>query len=717
MPAAMILPSVLGASQAFVKAWLLPELSPRLKFAIKVSLSLTLAYLIPLSMGWSQPNTAAITVMLIAAAGTIGESLANGAVRIVGTVIGACIGLALIALFPQERLLYLAALSCVLACIIYLYYVYRGDSTVFMLTAMVTMMVFLHGPQNAFLYGVERTYMTLFGIAVYTVIAVFVWPVKTKSGLAADTAGLGRAQAELFEALTGGSGEAKPLLAPMEEAQEKLDRSTRGGTIGEENRLRAIGVYYRKIGAVLHALSEQPFMRGKPDLAEHIEGYDTLCREIGVMFERSVDACRGVLSPELPPGGYVPRIRDGRSLSHLQRSEAVAFAQLLAKLHQNLRDLLLALHFGGRNGSMKSPEKAGGEVPWFIRPDPEAFKATLKLTLVFWAATAFWIVFNPPGGFLIVTLATVLGLLVTNTPLNPKVLMLLLTMGFSFAALTYVFVLPHLVDGWELAIFIFVYALIGFYLINPKMTLFFMIGLFLLNIQNQMQYNFAFLLNELLVFYLFLTILLFFNDFPFSEKPEHLFVKGRERFFNHAAALAEMMQADGPKGAWQRCAAAYRRYRMARCAGQLAQWGGLIDTRYFRANDKVCIETFAAACASLAYRLQTLWDEENPANPLLQSFSPAQRSAALAKVLGRMGGPETDAAFLADQGERAALVQKAEAGLQRLQEDVDAAAYRIEEIIEFYYAIALRRNVWEALAACGDAMRAIDWKNLREKRF
>ena len=67
----------------------------RLRFAIKTALSLTLAYLIPIAMGWPQPQTAAITVMLIAATGNLSESLQKGVMRVLGTVAGAIIGLSL----------------------------------------------------------------------------------------------------------------------------------------------------------------------------------------------------------------------------------------------------------------------------------------------------------------------------------------------------------------------------------------------------------------------------------------------------------------------------------------------------------------------------------------------------------------------------------------------------------------------------------------------
>ena len=105
----------------------------RLRYAVKTALALTLAYLVPMAMGWPQPQTAATTVMLIAATGAVSDSLQKGVLRVLGTVAGAIIGLSLVALFPQERLLYLSAVSITVAVIFYLYHAYQGDSTLFML--------------------------------------------------------------------------------------------------------------------------------------------------------------------------------------------------------------------------------------------------------------------------------------------------------------------------------------------------------------------------------------------------------------------------------------------------------------------------------------------------------------------------------------------------------------------------------------------------------
>ncbi len=71
-------------------------MNDKIKFAIKVSLSLTLAYLIPFAMGWPQASTAATTVMLIASTGSRRESLAKGTLRVFGTLVGAVVGLLLV---------------------------------------------------------------------------------------------------------------------------------------------------------------------------------------------------------------------------------------------------------------------------------------------------------------------------------------------------------------------------------------------------------------------------------------------------------------------------------------------------------------------------------------------------------------------------------------------------------------------------------------------
>lgn len=442
----------------FLDEWFLFTLSDKLKFAIKVSLSLVLAYMIPLAMGWPQASTSAITIMLIASAGGVSESLTKGIIRIVGTLVGAVIGLTLIAIFPQERMVYLSVLSLVIALLIYLYFSYQGDSTVFMLSAMVTMMIFSNGPENAFIYGVDRTYMTLLGIVIYTVVGIFIWPLKQKENGPVDAAA---------------------------DTQKK---------------------------------------------------------------------------------------------------------------------------------------------PLFIWGDPEYLKGTVQLFLVFWATTAFWIYFNPPGGFLLVTLATLLGLFTTFSPLKPAVLMLLFSFGFIFATTMYIFVLPHLVYGWQLALFIFIYGFISFYFIKPKVTIFFLIGLFLLGIDNTMHYNFALFLNILLVFYMFLFVLILFRNIPFSARAEHLFLKIKTRFHTNLNAVVSLSGSD-KKDWWRQKRLAYHVQHLHVNLHKMKLWGSKIDTNYFDANTGDEIMAFVKACEALSAQvLLSLEKEELSYNKQMLAYENAMKS-------------------------------------------------------------------------------------------
>lgn len=95
----------------------------------------------------------------------------------------------------------------------------------------------------------------------------------------------------------------------------------------------------------------------------------------------------------------------------------------------------------------------------------------------------------------------------------------------------YIFVLPNLTLGLELGVFIFLYTFIAFYLFNGPVTIFFLMGLFILNIDNTMFYHFGIVMTVMVLFYQVVLMIIFSHYFPFSSKPEHLFLVMRERLY------------------------------------------------------------------------------------------------------------------------------------------------------------------------------------------
>lgn len=375
--------------------------SEKMKTAVKSALALTLAYLIPFSQGWEQASTAVIAIIVISTTDTGAASYLKGFFRIVGTLTGAAAGMALIAWLPQDRMLYLVILSLLVTFFMYLSFAYQGDTTIFFLTALTMMMVFDSGNvDDIFLYGVERTFMTMFGVVIFTLVGLLLWPQKREEG---------------------------------------------------------------------------KFLVKMPSMTFH----------------------------------------------------------------------------------------------WL---DPDSFRKALTTFMVFWGATLLWIHFNPPGGFLLVSLATSLTLMTAVSPVKPSMLIVAFSVGFLFATFAYILVLPNVHDGWTLALFLFLYALFGYYVFKPMLALFFLLGIPIMNLQNEMFFHFGLFLNTLFIFYLFLFVLLFFYYIPFPTQPERLFLQLQRRFLLLAGWMKEK------EGFKERYA---RKYLMPTLQ-KMKVWASQIDYGYFR---------------------------------------------------------------------------------------------------------------------------------------
>ena len=428
----------------FANTWLFFTFSHKAKFAIKVALSITLTYLFILAMGLEYASIAVITIMLIASPESVKDALAKGFLRIGGTIIGAVVGMGLIALFPQQPLYYLASLSLVVTFLLYLRNAYMGDNTLFMLSAMTTMAVFDNGNiDTVFMYGIDRTFITILAITVYTLVFFFIWP---------------------------------------------------SSSIKSEE--------------------------------------DTI---------------------------------DITSLT-------------------------------------------------FIWLDIEHLKSAVQTFCIFWASTAFWYYFNPPGGFMIVMLATGFSALTSFSPVKPSAMAIIINISLLLAILIYIFILPNLTHWIELAIVLFVYTFFAFYFFPPMLSILILLGLNTLMITNTMSYNVDIFLGIILVFDMVFTLLILAYYFPFSSKPEHLYLTTTKRFLtlgtllNHPNTLI----------------AQYAKTHQKRSLDKLSLWGSKLDFTYFNTlnNDQINTlkETFNDLLRTLNHHTPSR-DESKKLSNLLEQWS------------------------------------------------------------------------------------------------
>lgn len=713
-----------------ISAWFSFTLSDKLKFSIKASLSIVLAYLIPISQGWTQPQTAAITVIIIAAAGPIGESISKGMYRVIGTVAGAIIGMGLIGIFPQDRDLYLIFLSIFVMIALYLARAYKGDMTVFLISAVTMMMVFQNGEvDGVFIYGIDRTYMTIIGIVIYTFVGIFLWPVRVKDDVIEHASTLLGIQSDLYSKRDGEKEERKILHQKLIEQEQAFSISLRNmnDASGEfslsEVQKNCMLHDSKKINETLTLLS----LHDKEDFADrytkYIDNYHQGDGEILELFKALFLAwtqSKEITIPEVWEPKY--QISHIMELSHIDRAAFASSILDMKKLHKKLRVLAEKLN------AMISPlptkfvlVNTATKSSAFLWFDIEDMKGTLLSFFIFWFATFVWIFVNPPAGFMIVTLATALSVLTTFSPLKPSILIFVFSISFAFATLMYVLVLPNLHYGWELGIFLFIYAFIGFHLLNPKISLFFLIGMATLGLDNTMNYNFNLFLMILFIFYFFLFILLLFYYIPFSTKPEHLFLTMKQRFFKLSQKLLQRSNnlIDHKETFGGRLAAKYSEIHLMSTVKKMQLWVSQIDTKYFDTVDQKVLLGFSIECETFVYLLKMMYrrDLKMKDNVLIKAFREKYSAENLADLLGEYAsGKEVEKVAEIWKDEKK-IVLMMEERLERFLGDIEFSDHSENEILEFYENISLRRNVWISLLNCQKMMEKIDFKALETNRF
>ena len=410
------------------------SLSSHMRFALQASVAIVIAYVVPIAYGWSEQSfTAAIAVMTIASTTGLHLAFQKGVLRIFGTLIGAVVGMILVANFAQDRMLYLGILSLFVFVLLYLARAYRGDNTLFVLMLVAIMTLYDGSDKDIFTYAVDKTSMTLFGVVIYTLCSIYLFPQKA--------------------------------------AQPKKEKK-------EVKKLMRFDFY---------------------------------------------------------------------TLEHL--------------------------------------------------------KAAFVGFLIYWVSVYFWIEFNPPLGFMIVTLATILSAVTIFSPVTPKMMLIAFSLSFVFAIISYVGILPHLHYGWQLALFLFLYAFFGYYFLPEALTMLFLIGTTTFYIQNTMIYHFGVFLNVLFALYLFMFTLLFFYYIPFSSKSEDIVKSLLTRLHRQLAALAKSHTSLFGK--------LYRHYLKKALSATLASlhfWGEQLDTIFFNIDSEKLNEWHKTLVSTLK---EERFDQEN----------------------------------------------------------------------------------------------------------
>jgi hypothetical protein len=150
--------------------------SARFAFAFQLALALVIGSWLALSFDWERPRWVAFAIVAIAVP-HMGMSLSRAAERLLGTFVGCAVALLIVALFPQDRWLFILGLSSWMALCTYLMcfsersYFWHCAGFIASIIAATTANV----GGNSFMLAIDRTLETSLGIVVYTAVALLVW--------------------------------------------------------------------------------------------------------------------------------------------------------------------------------------------------------------------------------------------------------------------------------------------------------------------------------------------------------------------------------------------------------------------------------------------------------------------------------------------------------------------------------------------------------------
>ncbi|NRD74987.1 FUSC family protein [Shewanella sp. VB17] len=710
-------------------------MSAKFTFASKVALALALAYLIPMAMGWPQASTAATTVMLIASTGGRRESLAVGTYRVIGTVIGAVIGLLLVGLLIQERLLYMFSVSVVVSLVFYLRNAYQRDPTVFMLTGVMILMVSNGGDaQGAFLYGIDRAFATCFGVVVYTLVSVFMFPQRLERNLIDLSQALSAKQRSLFELmLSQHHGHATPI---GRDARQQMTDELFAAQSALEQRFQLLSYecsdvsgclkewqlaldYYKKNTQLL-IYSIDNHKTDAVDFSRYFNGYQQSIDAVTQKFTLSDNAWMDK-SLKIDEQALELQLNDEsiNELAHLQRAEIFSFAYLLNQMNINLSRLGIIIScIDSVTGSVPFKEVSLQRQDRFLWWDAENAKTAIKVFVIYWVSGLIWIYFNPPGGYSFVIFSVIFTAILSFLPVHPKLLLLLFSFTFFFAMPAYVFILPNLTHWLALGVFLFLYTFIAFYLFKGPVIIFFLMGLFVLGIDNQMNYNFAILLNIMMLFYMVVFMIVLTHYFPFNCRAEHLFLVMKERYFRHVTKGMTQYQL-GADSYLNRVKLSWHISAMNATLPKLLLWMNKLDKDYFSGISPEALKGFGHACQSLTdhFNLFIRADIQLTHNPLVHLVRQDYQENTLLKMTLALANQNNKDLFRPDFEDYGQNYQQWERLLIQFFNHVDIAEYSQREIATFYIFLNLHRNIFDAINQCKSAYDKVDWHALRQKRF
>jgi len=660
-----------------------------------------------------------------------------------GTLLAAVVSLFLLGLFPQERWLFMTGLSTYLGFCAYM--MSKNKSQYFwMVSGFVSVIICTAGPDptRAFHLAMTRTQETGLGILVYSVVALLLWPVSSRSQFAKATDTLASTQQQILAALLKsleGKSENETIQAlrvQLLQAQAQFSHLLEAA-ISDTYDVWEVRQKWRRYAVSSGKLTEcMERLWESLDALKDIDAHQLVLNLNAVNAELNMRLCQVQrmltcqLSEQKPlPMTIVPAADMVRALPPLQRaallSVQIRFTELF-QLTQTLYNIVSTLRGGDQIEEIPEPAKTNS----CFLPDPDGLKGSFVIMLNMWLAyLAVIYIDGLPGGYGVLAVTGSLALGLVSMPQLPmKFVYRPVATGLLIGALSYICIMPHLSSFYELSLLVFA-GVFGFcYLCSePKQMLGKATGLSLFftltTISNHQSYNFLAVTTTGLMFFAVVLLLTYSVHIPFSLRAEKVFLRLLRRYFQSCQFLMSRinMSSAQPQSWFQRLIYSYHLREIETLPQKISTWIPFIDPRHLPGTTPQRVQAVQTSVLALSYRIQELLEEQRIAHSLglkqdvhlifgdwhqviRQEFTTLAAAPATTRV----------EQFRQEMSE---VVKRFEERTQYLFDNTNEMQNSEEDSVRFYRLLGACRGVSEALLRYTANAAAIDWQPWQEGRF
>jgi uncharacterized membrane protein YccC len=317
-------------------------------FAAKTTAAGLIALLIAFTFNLDQPQWALLTVFIVSQPELSGPVFAKAFYRIIGTAIGAAVALLLVALFAQERVLFLGALALWIgSCTFGSQFARNFTAYSFVLSGYTAAIVGIPGalePDAAFYIASARITEVCLGIIVAAAVNRIVLPGSASATLWKSVAAARQALLDYVATLAGGdtTKSAAPLIGSAIAIEDQLASAVfEGGTMRDRRAsLRMLNLALLSVAAAAQSAAEQ--------LSSLRRTVGPIGGRIEDLLSASISALKSWQSGDIDADGLGRKLQEADARVRLAEQlfptpstdgTALAFASVLS----GLRDLFHAL--------------------------------------------------------------------------------------------------------------------------------------------------------------------------------------------------------------------------------------------------------------------------------------------------------------------------------------------------------------------------------------